>query len=186
MNETGQLVQEAINMMNSGMYESAVLPAIKAIESTIRKELNQDTAGEMDVQRYIRAHWDLILFMGMPNVHPIPLNLPFAIRRVVPSFDVHYGLTEIIVFVITKTRQLGMLPEEFKFNSNGRLEVVDGKVLLPIALVTGLIGSVVFHPVNKDEEIGDEYWMNIGDFKMFVSELFGRDDLARRIMKFYS
>jgi hypothetical protein len=29
------------------------------------------------------------------------------------------------------------------------------------------------------------YWISISDFKMFISELFGRQDLAERIMKFY-
>ncbi len=186
MSETGKFVQETIDLMNSGAYEAALLPAIKAIESTIAKEHNKDKVGDLDVQRFLREHWNLIVFMGLPRVSPLPLSIPFAIKRIVPSFDVHSGLFETIFFVLSKTRQFGSLPDEFKFNSSGELEVTDGKVLLPISLVLGLVGSVVFHPLNKDEEIGEQYWMSVGEFKMFVSELYGRQDLAERILRFYS
>ena len=85
-----------------------------------------------------------------------------------------------------ETLRFGRMPAEFAFNSTGRFEVKNGKMLLlPPGLVNGLLGSVIFHPVNRDEIIGEKYWMNISDFKMFISELWGRNDLAERIMKFY-
>ena len=88
--------------------------------------------------------------------------------------------------VITETLKLRHMPAEFTFNSTGKFEIKNDKLLLPTGLVCGLLGSVIFHPSNKDEEIGEFYWINISDFKMFVNELFGKQGLAERIMRFYS
>jgi len=102
-----------------------------------------------------------------------------------PSFNVHHGAQEIVSLAVTETLKRGLMPDQFAFNSTGIFEITDKKLLFPNGLICGLLGSVIFNPANKDETIGDRYWISISDFKMFVSELFGRDDLAARIMKFY-
>ena len=64
-------------------------------------------------------------------------------------------------------------------------EIEKDKLMLPKSLLFALLGSVVFNPVNKDETVADRYWLNIWDFKMFISELWGRMDLAERVIKHY-
>jgi hypothetical protein len=113
------------------------------------------------------------------------MNIPFGLKRIIPTFNSLHGAPEIISLVVNRTLQLEMMPAEFGFNSAGEFEIKDDKMLLPIGLICGLLGSVIFHPSNADETIGDQYWISISDFKWFVSELFGRQDLADRIMKFY-
>jgi hypothetical protein len=78
------------------------------------------------------------------------------------------------------------LPEVFAAGSTGTFEVHDGRLWMPSGLVRGLLGSVIFNQVNQGETIAEDCWISISDFRMFVSELFGRQDLAERIMKFYS
>lgn len=185
MNTVGEYVQEAADFMNSGSYRLAVAPTAMAMDATIRKAVGKETLSEDDYKRFLKENWQLITFMGMPRALPLPLNIPFALKRIVPTFNVLHGAEEIILLVISQSLAIGKLPPAFAFNSNGKFEVKSGKLLLPIGLVTGLLGSVIFHPTNKDEVIGDKYWISISDFKMFISELWGRDDLAERIMKFY-
>jgi len=185
METVGEYVQEAVDFMNSGSYLRAVAPTARAIDATIRKYLGKDTLSENDFTRFLKENWQLITFMGMPRALPLPLNIPFGLKRIYPSFNVLHGAEEIILLVIRESLKFGRIPAEFAFNSAGRFELKDGKLLLPPGLVNGLLGSVIFHPVNKDETIGEKYWMNISDFKMFISELWGRQDLAERIMKFY-
>jgi hypothetical protein len=86
---------------------------------------------------------------------------------------------------LRETLRTGTLPAEFAFNPVSKFEVATGTMLLPRGLVNGLLGSVIFNEVNKNETIGEKYWMNISDFKMFISELWGRADLAERIRRFY-
>ncbi len=185
MNTVGEYVQEAADFMNSGSYLRAVAPTALAIEATMRKAFEKDTLSEDDYKRFLKQNWQLITFMGMPHALPLPMNIPFGLKRIVPQFNVHHGAEEIILHVLRETLKSGRMPPEFAFNSSGRFEIKDNKLLLPRGLVNGLLGSVIFHPTNCGETIGEKYWMNISDFKMFISELWGRNDLANRIMKFY-
>lgn len=181
----GDLVQEAIELSNQGFYARAYMPAAGAIALTIAKDSGGDGSSELAIQRFVKENFSLITFMGMPRAVPFPLNLPFAIKRVMPQFNSLHGAEELVSMAVIDTLKFVGLPEPLSVGSNGVFEVSDGKVFLPIGLISGLLGSVIFHPVNAGESIGEECWISISDFKMFVSELFGRRDLADRIMKFY-
>lgn len=185
MKTVGQFVEEAVDLTGRGLYREAVAPTCAAIGATARKAFEKETLSEMDYKKFLKENWELIAFMGMRRALPLPLNIPFGLKRIVPTFNVHHGAEEITLMVIRETLRLGKMPGQFDFNSAGVFEVKDNKLLLPSALVCGLLGSVIFHPVNKDENISDKYWISISDFKMFISELWGKRDLAERIMKFY-
>ena len=185
MEKVGEYVQEAVDFMNSGSFQRAVPLTALAIQATIRKAAEKDALSEDDFKRFLKQHWPLITFMGMPRALPLPMNVPFGLKRIVPQFNVHHGAEEIILLVLRETLKFNRFPAEFEFNSAGTFEIKNNKMLLPRGLVNGLLGSVIFHPVNRSETIGEKYWMNISDFKMFISELWGRRDLAERIMKFY-
>lgn len=185
MTSVGESVQEAIELTNQGFFERAYVPMANAIVGTLTKATNGDGTSELAIQRFVKEHFQLITFMGMPRALPLPLNIPFAIKRIMPQFNVHHGAEDLVSLTITETLKFVGLPEIFAVGSGGMFEVRDGRVWLPSGLVCGLLGSVIFHPVNAGEAIGDECWISISDFKMFVSELFGRRDLVDRIIKFY-
>jgi hypothetical protein len=185
MQTVGQLVQETIDCMNSGFAARAVTPAARAIEATLGKSLAKENLSADDYKRFLKENWRLITFMGMPRALPLPLNVPFGLKRILPSFNVHQGAEEIVSLILRETLTTGKMPDHFAFNSSGQFEIKDSRLLLPPGLVNGLLGGVIFHPVNAGETIGEKYWMTISDFKMFISELWGRHDLAERIMKFY-
>jgi hypothetical protein len=180
MKTVGELVQEAIDFMNSGLYEAAFAPTCAAIGETAKKVFETENH-----QRFVKENWQLISFMGLPRALPLPLNIPFALKRIVPAFNSHHGAKEIIFFIIQQTLATGKIPPQFVFASTDVFEIRRNKLLIPISLLGGLLGVVIVQPVNKDEIIDEKYWMNIADFKMFISELWGRIDLAERIMKFY-
>jgi hypothetical protein len=113
------------------------------------------------------------------------MNIPFGLKRLVPQFNVHHGAEEIVLLVILQTLKLNRLPNVFAVNSRGIFEIKEDKLFLPIGLINGLLGSIIFNPANQNEKIGKNYWISIADFKMFISELWGRSDLAARIMRFY-
>jgi hypothetical protein len=185
MSTVGECVQEAVDLINSGSYERAVPLTAMAIDLTSRKISEKDEFSELSFIRFLKDNWDLITFMGMPRALPLEMSVPFALKQIIPTFNSLHGALEIVSLVMVETLKHRQLPAEFAFNSTGKFEIKNNKLLLPSGLVCGLLGSVIFHPTNKMEEIGDNYWISISDFKMFVSELFGRQDLAQRIMKFY-
>ena len=46
-----------------------------------------------------------------------------------------------------------------------------------------MLAAVITSPLNKAEAVPDSYWIAVGTFKMFVSEWWGRIDLAKRVVK---
>ena len=185
MNSVGETVQEAVDLMNSGAYERAMVPTAMAVDLTARKINEKDVFSELDCSRFLKDNWPLITFMGMPRALPLDMSIPFALKQIVPAFNSLHGALEIVTMVLTETLRLHQMPAEYSFNSTGKFEIKRERLLLPTGLVCGLLGGVIFHPVNKGEEVGEMYWINISDFKMFINELFGRQELAERIMKFY-
>ena len=113
------------------------------------------------------------------------IETPFELQKSVPRLKKNYPVEDFLFNAVHQTAVSGKLPAAFTFNSNNFLETNIGKVLLPVNLIWGLLASVIFHPANKSETIADKYWFRIADFKMFISELWGRRDLAERIIKFY-
>lgn len=181
----GEHIQEAIDFMDRGLFPLAFVSACAAVSETLKKANEKEILNEDDFRRFIKENWELISFMCLPRAFPLPLNIPFGVKRIEPKFNVHHGADEIVLLVINKTLALGRLPDEFAFHSDAGFEIKSGKLFIPHTLVGGLLGIAVVHPINKDETIADKYWINISDFKMFVSELWGRIDLAVRVRKFY-
>lgn len=185
MKAIGLLVEETINLSDRGIPEYAFLSACEALNQTAQKVYQTEETAEPLFQRFIRDNWRLISFMGIPRSDSIPANLPFGLRRVVPSLNMPNIMQEIVIYAVRHTLSTRRMPLEVGFSKFGGVTVEDEKLLFPKSLLFGILGSVIFNPVNKDEKVPDAYWINIWDFKMFTSELWGRIDLAERVMDLY-
>ncbi len=179
METVSELVQEAIDYIEKGLFEQAFLPACKAFEATARK-----VSADVNFKKIVDENWWLISFMSFPNAASLYLKIPIIIKEISPNPRT-YSLKEIVTFVLTYTLRSGKLPTIIKPSANTNFEKQGGKLLIPNSLTFGLLGFAIFNPVNKNEIISDKYWLNVSSFKMFVSEFFGRIDLAERIVKFY-
>lgn len=180
-----ELVRETIDFIDRGFYEQAFVEALQAIIETAKKAYKKEDLSDDDQRQFVRENWALISFMGMPGAAPLSMNIRAEFKRIIPAFNAHHGVEELITYVAGQTLLHNKLPGAISFNIQNTFEVKNRQILLPTAIIFGLIGSVIFHPVNKDETISDKYWFSVSDFKMFISEFWGRRDLAERIMKFY-
>lgn len=185
MKTVGQLVQDSMDLSDRGLLDLAFIPACDALNLTAQKSFEEGTLIQNDHQAFIREHWRLISFAGIPRDFSLPADLPFRLRRAVPSFHVPSIIEELVIFTVRQSIGTRRVPVEVAFNNMGILEVKNDKLIYPKSLIFGILAPVVFHPVNKNEIIPDRYWLNVWDFKMFVSELWGRMDLAERIMAVY-
>lgn len=177
MKTVGEFVEEAIDLMGARFAARAVVPAAEAIEAT---------AGAGNAGKFVRENWELISFMGLPRaVLPLPLKVSYDLSRIVPALKTQPDAPDAVAFLISETLRTGKMPDVFEFYARDEIIVRNEKLLLPESLISGFLGTVIVHPDNKNETIGDDYWMNISDFKMFISELWGRHDLAERIRRFY-
>ena len=186
MKTIGQLVQEAIDLSDRNLFEPAFVPVCDAINQTAQKIFEKESLPEPAYQKFIDQNWRLIAFTGIPSSETLPLNLPFRLRRAISSFNSLGVIKEMVVFIVRHTLATRRLPLDAGFNNVAKFELENDKLLFPQSLFFALLGSVVLHPVNKDETVPDKYWIQIRDFKMFISELWGRADLAERVMQLYS
>ncbi len=179
MKTVSEFVQEAINFTDRGLFDLALIPACAALELTAQK-----VSSDVNYKKIVDENWWLISFVGFPHLTLPHLELPIVIKEISLNPRNH-SLKEIVTFVLVHTLRNKKLPASVSSSSNGKFDKQGGKLLIPNNLVFGLLGYVIFNPVNKDEIISDKYWLNVSGFKMFVSEFFGRVDLAERIVKFY-
>ena len=184
MNKVGELMREAIEAMENGATDTAFSKTCAALAETLKKSLETADLTGGDYQNFIKRHWRLLTFMGLPQALPLPLAVEFNLMKLVHGFNLR-SVEELILHLIRQTALTGRMPPSFRFHSGGAFEVGSHQILIPATLVGGLVGIVIFQPVNKDETVPDKYWLNISDFKMFISEFWGRIDLAERVMSFY-
>lgn len=184
MKTVSSLVQETVDFTDRGLFEIAFVYVCAAVAETVKKVFEKENLNELDYKRFLEENHKLISFMGVPNVLP-EIENSACLPNSVPSLRTSYPVADFLFQVVHQTAVSGKLPASFVFNSNISSETNAGKILLPANLIWGLLASVIFHPVNKDEKIPDKYWFSLADFKMFISELWGRRDLAEKVMKFY-
>ena len=185
MKKVGESVQETIEAMESGALDAAFAATCQAIETTLKKSLETEDLTNGDYQNFIKQNWRLIAFMGLPRALPMPMNVEFGLSRLVHGFNLK-GAEETVFHIVRQTAALGRLPAQFKFHHGAAFEITGDKILVTAVLIGGLVGIVILNPANKGESVPDKYWINISDFKMFISELWGRIDLGERIVDFYT
>ena len=185
MKPVGEIIQESIDLMERGLIEKAFAKACLASRETIKKSMEKDELTLFDYKSFVGENWDLLSFMCFPNAASPYLNLHFMIKDISMNPRRNYTLKEITVYLLTYAVKHGKIPDNVKFYNEEKFEIRREKLFVPVNLLKGLLGLLVAHPVNKHEKIPDQYWINISDFKMFVSELWGRIDLVERIRKFY-
>ncbi len=183
MKTVGSLVQETLDYTDRGLFEPAFVSACAALSETAKRVFEKEDLSEPDYKKFIAENLRLISFMGVPAVLQ-EIEAPFEFQKTSPKIKTGYRVENFLFFAVYQTAVSSKLPSAFTFSSLS-LETNVGKVLLPVNLIWGLLASVIFHPANKAETIPDKYWFSVGDFKMFISELWGRRDLIERIIKFY-
>ncbi len=130
----------------------------------------------------------LITYVGFPGLMASTVRVPFTHPDVKPDAAGTVGIEDILYHVI----RCSLVHSDEKasrvmWNKAIALGLDQkGNLVLNQGLVWGLLSAIVFAPVNKAESIADSYWLQVGQFTMFISELWGRVDLAKRIVKFHT
>ncbi len=184
MKKVGELIQQSIEAMENGANDAALAAVCAAVTETLKKSLATEDLNGTDYQKFVKANWRLLCFTGLPQAIPMPLDVEFNLTKIFHGFTLR-NAEDMILHLIRQTALMGRMPPQFRFHAGNQFAAGGNQILIPKAFVGGLVGIVIFQPANKGETVPDNYWLNISDFKMFVSELWGRVDLAERVMRFY-
>ena len=185
METIGEIVQKSVDLLERGLYDKSFAVACIAASETIKKAHKKDDLILFDYKSFIDEHWDLLVFMSFPQTKSPFLEVQFVIKEISLNPRRDYTIKEIVVYLLTYALRNQRMPSDIRFFAGNDFEKRNNTLFIPHSLISGLLDLVVVHPVNKDETIPDKYWLNISDFKMFVSELWGRIDIAERVRKFY-
>ena len=188
MVSVGDRVKEAIDWMARGNLAQALSSVSIALDMTAQRHAGTDRSGHAIRKRFIQDYLWLIAHLGFPGGISPTASDPFADHNVKAGAVGTVGAEEIIDHVVRcgLSRSDGK-PSKVAWKKAialGRDE--EGNLVLNEGLVWGLVSAVVFAPVNRSESVPEEYWLQVGQFRMFISELWGRVDLAKRIVKFHT
>lgn len=187
MKQVGELIREAIEAMELGASENAFAAACAALKATLGKSSAAANGAPNggDYHDFVRQNWRLLAFMGLPRALPLPLDVNHKLAGIVHGFNIS-GAEQLVVHLIRQTAQMNRPPAQFRFHTGGQFEIRNNLIYVPDALIGGVVGIVILQPANRDQTVPDQFWINISDFKMFVSEFWGRIDLAERILNLYN
>ena len=184
----GRRVQEAIDHMAKGELELALTAICIAVDITSQRHKGTTRSSRSAYKAFIREYLWLITYMGFPGLMATTVRVPFNHPEAKPDAAGNIGIDDIVYHVV----RCALIHSDegarrVKWNSAISLGNDDqGNLILSDKLIWGLAGAVVFAPVNKAETLPDTYWLTIADFKMFVSEMWGREDVAKRVINFYT
>jgi len=188
MISVGQRVQEAIDHMSRGDYVLALTPTCIALDITSQRHFGSKRSNRNIYKRFIQEHLWLITYMGFPGLMATTIRIPFSHPDIKADAAGNIGVEDAIYHII-RCSLVHSDEKSAKIVWNNAISLgIDptGNLILNPQLIWGLLGAVVFSPANKDESISNQYWLSIADFKMFISEAWGRIDIAKRVIKLHT
>jgi hypothetical protein len=183
----GEKIREAIDWMGRGNMAQALGAVSIAVDMTSRRHAGSERSGHAIRRRFVHDYLWLIARLGFPAWPPAAARNPVTPGEAKSGGAAAADVEEIVDHVI----RCGLSRSDGRASkiawrraiAVGRDE--EGNLVLNEGLFWGLVSAVVFAPVNRLESIPDEYWLQVGPFRMFISELWGREDLARRMIRFH-
>ena len=183
MSEIGELIKEAMNEASQNMPLKAFNLAAKAFDKTAHKYFENAKVSDLDKRKLFYENWWMLHFLTMPYSVPVSEEIIQEATKKAVGFSVSDQIEDILFYIVRHNFSTNGMPVGFGFNSINNFALQHNQILIPERLVLGLIGVVIFNPINVDENIQGDYWFEFGGFRMFVSELWGRSDLVERVMK---
>jgi hypothetical protein len=185
MTTLGNLIEQTIEYGDRGLFELAFVPACETVRQTAEKLYQGEENAEPAFQRFLRENWRIISLLAITRDLQIPADIPLVVRQAIPGNAIVNSSEELVIYAVRQTLAMNRMPLALGFINRGGTVVEGEKLLLPKSLIFAMLAAVIVNPINKDETITDKYWLNMWDFKMFISELWGRDDILRRIIELY-
>lgn len=185
MIKIGDRVKEAIDYMSKGQIEHALTPTCIALDLTAKKVAGTNRSAKSDYKKLISDFMWLITYMGLPHMITNGIKVKFIHPDIISDANGYCGIEDIIYHAI----RCGLIhstgiDQKIHWDENMIIGSDDkGNLILSNKLIWGLLGAIIFCPANQDESIQEDYWISIDDFKFFIQEVWGRVDLAKRVIK---
>ena len=177
----GRSVTKAIDEIEGGDLDSAMLHACNAIDGTAAKALPSVAWNNQRFTDFLRANYIILGAMGMPGINlnetrfPIEVAKPKATGRGPDLADVVYGIHRC-------THGHGSeLPKGFDLRPDFRtgsaetsIYIERGRVQLSDRIIFGLIAVAVMAPENTDQKTLSGYHLTLAGDEFEINDWWGR------------
>ena len=181
----GDRVREAIDYMSKGQIEYALTPACIALDLTAKKITGRTKSLKSDYKKFVSDFTWLISYMGLPGLVAKSIEVPFEHPDIEKNNDGFCRIEDIIYHAI-RCELVHSTGPDTKIKWSDRIAIESdgpGSLTLSNKFPWGIIGAIVFCPANHNENIEETYWISMDGFKFFIQEVWGREDLALRVLK---
>ncbi|MEE8170687.1 MAG: hypothetical protein V3T70_09075, partial [Phycisphaerae bacterium] len=147
-------VAEAIDRLHVGDTEGALIPTSIAVAGTARS-VYPNEGDDRALMAFVEDNLGLITRVALDSeTTPGAIRLPYRHLGIEPDDDGLCTLEQILHHVVRcGLVQEEALPANIRFHDDGAIRFDDGVLLLPAALVQGLLAAVIVSPVNAAERI---------------------------------
>ena len=171
----GKRVEDAIAKMDEGDPEGALFQISSAIDATAKKERNK--GGRTSYKDFIHENLGLITNVAFGGKSILNLHLGYKHPEIETDDkglctvqDVFYHAVRCCLY------HEATLPDNLRFTDEGQIRLDAGALVLPSALVYGLISAVVVSPANANERVSGCSVLNLGKEPMLLNCLWGKRD----------
>lgn len=172
-------VKEAIDKMNLGDPDNALIQICIAVDATAKSEYPKNKVGER-TKKFLRNNQvfltafaklavggDILLQFRGKNGEPETKKLEESLYKLVRCALMHEAeLSDRVTYI----------PEPCFGLSK------DGKFILSLNLIWGMINAVIGSPANSRERAPENYWISIGGQKISLNELWGKKDIILQLV----
>lgn len=169
----GKRVSDSIDKMEASDWEGGLFAICAALDATAAKEFGR--SGRSSYRDFISQNLGLITNVAFGRGSILNLRLEYDHPKMKKNADGVYTIEEIFYHAVRcGLYHQAELPNNLQFTNEYQIRCDHGALELPASLVYGLIVAVVVAPVNADESSDKPSMLNLGQFPIPISMLWGR------------
>jgi hypothetical protein len=169
----GKRVSDAIDKMGASDPEGALFAICAALEATAAKEFGKP--GRSSYKDFVSQNLGLITNIAFGRGRILNLRLDYDHPEMKKNSDGVYPIEEILYHAVRcGLYHTAGLPSNLRFVAEQKIYCNNGALVLPASFVYGLITAVIVAPVNAHESASKPSMLNLGEFPIPISRLWGR------------
>jgi hypothetical protein len=169
----GKRVSDAIDKMEVSDPEAALFAICAALEATAAKEFGKP--GRSSYKDFISQNLGLITNIAFGRGRILNLRLDYDHPEMKKNSEGVYPIEEILYHAVRcGLYHAAELPNNLRFVAEQKIYYDSGALVLPASFVYGLVTAVIVAPVNAHEVASKPSMLNLGDFPLPISHLWGR------------
>lgn len=169
----GKRVEEAIAKMDADDPEGALYQISSAIDATAKKQFTK--GGRASYKDFIHENFGLITDVAFAGRRILNLHLGYEHPEIKPDDKGLCSVEDVLYHAV----RCGLfhearLPTNLRFTTEGQIRVDEGSLVLPSALIYGLIAAIVVSPANSGERVSGTSVLNLGGSPLLLNCLWGK------------